>query len=236
MKIFLALIVFIVCRSGLYAQSYPNLFNHYIGSPPSQFVPIESIPKISQRRGTFLHNNRVYEVTTKQIINKDVVINGLQLKVRYYDASSIFKRLRVACLYTNDGVGWKCFMGRFFTQHEEVLGLGIEDADKHVIGLIHPLLANLLVRTINFHPAGVTNRGEWKNIGGVQVTGDPAWVAAHLAHNKHVVVSQLNDRNSGNPLQEIIEANALLDQVELQDALQDAPSNTKSGSFSIDLL
>ena len=232
MKQLTIFICFIFHQTALYSQSYPNLFNHYIESPPSQFVPIDSVPENSQRRGAFMHKGKVYDVTIKPFVNKDIEINGSQIKIRYYDASRIFQRLRVVCLYKDGGDGWKCFMGRFFTQHEETIGLGIDDSDKHVIGLIHPHLANLLVRTINFHPEGSTNRGEWKNIGGVQVTGKPEWVAAHMSDNKHVIVSKLNDRNKGNPLQEIIEAKSLIDAAEKQN---ETPKNKSSG-FSLDLL
>ena len=233
MKI-IAFFLILVCSSGLlFSQTYPNYFDHYIDSPPSQFDALDTIPESAQRRGAYLHKGKVFDVKIKSFTNKDININGSDIKVRYYSASKIFKNVQVVCLYKNDGEGWKCFMGRFFTRHEESYGLGIEDSDKHVIGLIHPHLANLLVRTINFHPEGSQNHGEWQNSGGVQVTGRPKWVAAHMAHNKHVVISLLSDRNYSNPLQEIIEANSLLDQAESSESALNKPAETTKGGFAL---
>jgi hypothetical protein len=163
-------------------QTYPNLFQHSIDTPPSVFRSESSAPpdKIFRGRPNF-----------------DASLDGKEYKVRTYTPDNRFgNHLHVTCIYSLVDGSWMCERARFFQAYQpNGSGAGVFPPGSPV--------ANLLVRTINFHPEGVNNRSEWQNIQGVQVTGKPLWIAASLSTGEAVVVARLALGNQTNPLQEV---------------------------------
>jgi hypothetical protein len=162
-------------------QSYPNLFQHSIEAPPSVFRIESSAPpnKIFRGRPNF-----------------DASLDGKDYRVRTYTPNNSFgNHLHVTCIYGLVNGSWLCERARFFLAYQpNSSGIGVFTAGSPV--------ANLLVRTINFHPEGVNNRGEWQSQEGVLVSGNPSWIATMSSNGEAVVVAKLSPENKSNPLRE----------------------------------